>query len=257
MSEQRLRLCESAITSLAAATSMRASRNVLLRLPQDQGRAELYDELLDRIETHYVLSGWHLSRACCGIGLDNLEIALRDPAFLKVNAPGRRARAGQAAPAKRCGSRRPSEFSSRGRDDARVPARGLGLRERGPRAAGINPAAVVLEFTFGACDALDDYTSYLTARPSGRPLRRDRRQLRGARRRAVARRGGGVGGERAARRPGLGCRAAAGRQDHGTSAAWRRKGLQGSTRRRASFKEDEGTAVEGRHAVPFWARRSD
>src|SRR5206468_4329671 len=29
-------------------------------------------------------------------------------------------------------------------------------------AAGIAPAAIVLEFAYGACDALDDYSNYLT-----------------------------------------------------------------------------------------------
>ena len=47
---------------------------------------ELYDELLDRIETHYVdpVSLEPLVRR----GLDNMEVALRDPAFLGTNAPG-------------------------------------------------------------------------------------------------------------------------------------------------------------------------
>src|SRR3954451_23026551 len=57
-------------------------RNVLLRLPRDKALA-LYDELLERIETHYVdpVPLEPMVRR----GLDNLEVALRDPEFLKAN----------------------------------------------------------------------------------------------------------------------------------------------------------------------------
>ena len=59
-------------------------RNVLLALPHDQA-AELYDEVLERIQSNYVDAvPWEpLVRH----GLDNLEVALRDPVFLKTNAP--------------------------------------------------------------------------------------------------------------------------------------------------------------------------
>jgi carboxyl-terminal processing protease len=45
------------------------------------------DELLERIETHYVEPVGLEPLAAAG-GLDNLEVALRDPVFLKANIPG-------------------------------------------------------------------------------------------------------------------------------------------------------------------------
>ena len=53
-------------------------------LPQEQA-TKLYDEVLDRIENNYVdpVPFEPLVRH----GLDNLEVALRDPVFLKANAP--------------------------------------------------------------------------------------------------------------------------------------------------------------------------
>src|SRR5262249_24468909 len=78
----RLRLCEIHST-LVRRYQDRSFRNVLLRLPTDRA-LELYDEVLERIETHYVepVSLEPLVRR----GLDNLEVALRDPAFLQVHA---------------------------------------------------------------------------------------------------------------------------------------------------------------------------
>ncbi len=55
-----------------------------MRLPHDQA-VELYDEVLDRIQANYVdpVPLEPLVRH----GLDNLEVALRDPVFVKTNAP--------------------------------------------------------------------------------------------------------------------------------------------------------------------------
>src|SRR5205807_2260245 len=79
----RLRLCQ-IHSKLARRYQDRSFRNVLLRLPNDRALA-LYDELLERIESHYVepVSFEPLLRH----GLDNLEVALRDPSFLGTNAP--------------------------------------------------------------------------------------------------------------------------------------------------------------------------
>jgi carboxyl-terminal processing protease len=82
---RRRRLCESHC-KLVRRYQDQSFRKVLLRLPR-QKAMDLYDELLDRIETHYVdpVSLEPLVRR----GLDNMEVALRDPAFLDTNAPGR------------------------------------------------------------------------------------------------------------------------------------------------------------------------
>ena len=60
---------------------------VLLRLNLDQALA-LHDELLERIEIHYVepVRLEPLLRR----GIDNLEVALRDPTFIKAHIPSAR-----------------------------------------------------------------------------------------------------------------------------------------------------------------------
>ena len=91
-------------------------------------------------------------------GLDNLEVALRDPVFVKTNAPTatpdrvtwlretlKRYRARWSFPT----ARRPSAWPC-------PAAKWPGRRSAWPS------TPVLLEFTCGACDALDDFTSYLT-----------------------------------------------------------------------------------------------
>src|SRR5262249_44269648 len=48
----------------------------------------------------------------------------------------------------------------RNRREARDQARGLGMAAL--EQLGVNPTAVILELTCGACNALDEYTAYLT-----------------------------------------------------------------------------------------------
>ncbi len=83
--KQRLRLCEMHLR-LARRYGDQSFRNVLLRLSREKS-LDLFDEMVERIETHYVdpVALEPLIRR----GLDNLEVALRDPnfAFLKLNAP--------------------------------------------------------------------------------------------------------------------------------------------------------------------------
>jgi len=130
-------------------------RNVLLKLPRDRALG-LYDELLERIETHYVdpVPLEPLLRR----GLDNLEVALRDPTFLKTNA-------GEPAPSRVSALR---DALRRQRAGLAVPDRGsarghvIATCDLARQTIGLSDAAVILEFTYGACDALDDYTSYLT-----------------------------------------------------------------------------------------------
>ena len=80
---RRLRLCEIHF-KLNRRYSDSSFRNILLRLPQEQA-VDLYDEVLERIQTSYVdpVPLEPLIRH----GLDNLEVALRDPVFVKTNAP--------------------------------------------------------------------------------------------------------------------------------------------------------------------------
>ena len=88
---QRLRLSEMHLR-LTRRYGDQSFRNILLRLPREKA-FELFDELVERIESHYV-DAVSLERGVTR-GYDNLEVALRDPsfAFLAINAPN-------AAPAK-------------------------------------------------------------------------------------------------------------------------------------------------------------
>jgi carboxyl-terminal processing protease len=150
----RLRLCEIHY-KLNRRYQDQSFRNVLLRLSHEKA-LDLFDELIDRIQNHYVdaVALEPLLRH----GLDNLEVALRDPTFLAANAK-------QAAPeqvkALRESLRQQRDaLTARDRDDAKAQV--AASCERARRLLNVNATAVVLEYVFGACDALDDYTCYLT-----------------------------------------------------------------------------------------------
>lgn len=150
----RLRLCESHYR-LNRRYQDHSFRKVLLQLPRDQALA-LYDELIDRIATHYVESvGFDpLLRR----GLDNLEVALRDPAFLQANVQN-------AEPERVLQLRR--DFQARRASihvQTRAEARNLvsQICDQARQSLDIDAAPVILEFAYGACDSLDDYTTYLT-----------------------------------------------------------------------------------------------
>jgi carboxyl-terminal processing protease len=151
---RRLRLCEMHF-KLERRYSDSSFRTILLRLPHDQA-VELYDEVLERIQTNYVdpVPFEPLVRH----GLDNLEVALRDPVFIKANAP--------SATPDRVNWLRESLRQHRAR--LAVPDRptavqlALASSELAQQAIGMASTPVLLEFICGSCDALDDFTSYLT-----------------------------------------------------------------------------------------------
>jgi carboxyl-terminal processing protease len=151
---RRLRLCEIHF-KLNRRYADSSFRNVLLRLPHEQA-VELYDEVLERIQTNYVdpVPFEPLVRH----GLDNLEVALRDPVFVKTNAPA-------ATPE---GVSWLRDSLRRYRAQLVIPDRPSALRlalastELARQGIGMSSTPVFLEFTCGACDALDDFTSYLT-----------------------------------------------------------------------------------------------
>ena len=124
-------------------------------MPQEQA-VDLYDEVLERIQTSYVdtVPLEPLVRH----GLDNLEVALRDPVFVKTNAP--------TATVDRVTLLR--ETLKRYRASLVIPDRAAAVRmalstcEVARQRIGMAATPVLLEFTCGACDALDDFTSYLT-----------------------------------------------------------------------------------------------
>lgn len=150
---QRLRLCESHY-KLARRYLDRSFRDVLLRLSAEKA-LELFDEVLERIESHYVerVAFEPLLRH----GLDNLEVALRDPVFLKMNAPS--AEPDRVKRLRETLRARRDRVPARSRDEARALVVWACSEAR---AVGVGAPAVILEFAYGACDALDDYTAYLT-----------------------------------------------------------------------------------------------
>ncbi|MEW4570254.1 S41 family peptidase [Tautonia sp. JC769] len=152
----RLRLCQTHYR-LGRRYEDQSFRNVLLRLPRSDVMA-LYQELLERIETGYVdpVRFDPLLRH----GYDNLEVALRDPVFLeshRVDASERAERVRWLRDAYR--SQR-AKLSVQSRSEARAQVESA--CDLGSRALGLPEAAVALEFVYGACDALDDYTGCLT-----------------------------------------------------------------------------------------------
>ncbi len=151
---QRLQLCESHY-KLGRRYVDRSFRTVLLRMSQAQAM-EVYDEVLERIEGYYVdpVAVEPLLRR----GLDNLEVALRDPTFLQVNAP--KADPEAIRHLRETLRSRRTTIAARGRDEARGFV--AWACDQARSTAGIAPSPIVMEFAFGACDALDDYTNYLT-----------------------------------------------------------------------------------------------
>ena len=153
---QRRRLCE-IHHRLTRRYQDQSFRKVLLRLSREKS-FDLFDEMIERIESHYVdpVPLAPLVRR----GIDNLEVALRDPnfAFLAINAP-------KAPPARLTWLRdqlrvRREKLVVDTRDAARDEVQAICELSR--QAIGLAPAPVVLEFIFGTCDVLDDYTTYLT-----------------------------------------------------------------------------------------------
>ncbi|MFO0956158.1 MAG: S41 family peptidase [Isosphaeraceae bacterium] len=151
----RLRLCETHYR-LGRRYQDQSFRKTLLAMPREQALS-LYDEVLERIETQYVepiVLDQLLRR-----GLDNMEVALRDPGFLQANAPGatpdRTIRLREAYRGIR------DRVTARDRNEARAQV--AAACDLGREGVGLPASAVVLEFVFGATDALnDDYSSYLT-----------------------------------------------------------------------------------------------
>jgi carboxyl-terminal processing protease len=150
----RLRLCEIHY-KLARRYQDHSFRTVLLELPEHKA-LELLDEVLERIQTHYVdpVGLEPLLRH----GLDNLEVALRDSAFLQTNSPG--AQPERVKWLREQLRRQRDGVVARDRYEARSQV--LIACQRGQQALAIRGTAFVLEFVYGACDALDDYSSYLT-----------------------------------------------------------------------------------------------
>lgn len=150
---RRLRLCEIHY-KLHRRYADQSFRNVLLRLPSEQA-IDLYDEVLERIQMNYVdaVPFEPLARH----GLDNLEVALRDPVFVKANAD--RSSGEQVLRLRESLKKLRSELHTPDRASA---VQAAVLSAQLAQGIGLDATPVYLEFIYGACDALDDFTSYLT-----------------------------------------------------------------------------------------------
>ncbi|MDX2039205.1 MAG: S41 family peptidase [Isosphaeraceae bacterium] len=150
----RLRLCETHL-KICRRYQDQSFREVLLRLPRDRALG-VYDELIERIQHHYVdpVSLEPMVRR----GYDNVEVALRDTVFLQLNAANATPEAVQRL-RKQLRERRERLVAG---DLAAARAEIVGACETAKAEIGLNPAAIVLEFVYGACDVLDTYTMYLT-----------------------------------------------------------------------------------------------
>lgn len=151
----RLRLCETHYR-IGRRYQDNSFRKTLLAMPREQALV-LYDEVIERIESQYVepIGLDQLLRR----GLDNLEVALRDPNFLQANAPAatpdRTLRLRESYRAVR------DRVAVRDRKEARAQV--AAACDLGRDYLGLPASAVALEFVYGATDALnDDYSSYLT-----------------------------------------------------------------------------------------------
>ncbi|CAN5620392.1 S41 family peptidase [soil metagenome] len=150
----RLRLCESHYR-LNRRYQDRSFRESLLALPREDVLA-LYQEVIERIDSYYVepVAMTGLLRQ----GYDNLEVALRDETFQKAH--------GLTNQADRVKWLREAFSSQRARVSARTPKEARAWVEAacdlGRQALDLPASAIALEFAYGACDVLDDYSGCLT-----------------------------------------------------------------------------------------------
>ncbi len=131
-------------------------RQKVLTLPRENA-LELFGEVLAKIEKNYV-EEVKLGRLL-GVGLERLEQALGNRAFTQANLP-----AGVK-------DETVDEFARTLKVrfiDLEADDRAEALRKVGHVASsvqlhlGVKPTAVILEFTVAACEALDEYSGYLT-----------------------------------------------------------------------------------------------
>lgn len=151
---QRLILCEMHMR-LQKRYKDQSFRQILLRM-SEADCARLYGEIVERIDASYV-DPIDLS-ALTRRGIDNLEVALRDPEFQQINAPS--ATSPQI--------RQLREWLRENRSKVLVPDRRKStevlatISDTAARTAGVTRQSVYLEFIFGACDALDEFSACLT-----------------------------------------------------------------------------------------------
>ncbi len=156
--KQRLRLSEMH-NKLVRRYQDGSFQTVLLKLPREKA-FDLFDEMVERIESHYVdaVPLEPLIRR----GYDNLEVALRDPKFAFFTANNVANPAPERVKWLRDQLRaRREQLTALDHDTARDHV--IYACNLAANALGMESAPVVMEFIYGCTDALpDDYTAYLT-----------------------------------------------------------------------------------------------
>jgi carboxyl-terminal processing protease len=137
-------------------------RNKLVALPVSQA-LEVYVEVLTKLHAQYVDRDKVPLNRLYRYGLDELRAALAEPTFRQEYLAGVEPNA-LATLRDRLRLEWADPPISEARD-ARRAVRDLAWEAQ--RLTGLNPTAVILEFACGACNALDEYTVFLTP---GQPL---------------------------------------------------------------------------------------
>ncbi len=130
-------------------------RSQLLRMDRGQALA-LLDEILSKVEAHYV--DLVTPTSFVAHGTESLYLALNDDRFREENVPAR-----NRGNVKAFRDRLRNEFWNR-KVPSREAARQL-IIEMGESARvelGVPSVAVTMEYIFGGCNSLDDYSGYLT-----------------------------------------------------------------------------------------------
>lgn len=130
-------------------------RSALDQLSLEQA-VNLYEEVLVRIQTHYVEAPhW---KELVEQGMNNFEVALSEPVYARRNVPDRSAE--QITAFRQALRRDLGQRLIQSRADASAAVRHAARAAQ--QALGIPPVAVVFEFTCGATNSLDLYSAYLT-----------------------------------------------------------------------------------------------
>lgn len=150
----RRRLCE-IHHKLARRYQDRSFTQVLLGLSLEQAE-RLYREVLLHLDENYV-EAVPIERALRR-GLDNLEVALRDANFLRHHLPN----ADEAKVESVRQALRAARTSVPGGTTADAIAYSRKVGRQVHEQLGLSATAATLEFVAGACDSLDQYSTYLT-----------------------------------------------------------------------------------------------
>ena len=116
----------------------------------------LFDEILDKVRGHYVepiSTTWYVAH-----GTESLWLSLANPQFLDTNLFG--SDAGQLKQMRDI--LREEYWNRRLRSREEAHSMILEVADRANRLLGLDKTAVVLEYVFGGCNGLDDYSNYLT-----------------------------------------------------------------------------------------------